>query len=436
MKINTLDYARHKLRDPELLSRIMYLAFAVSVLAQLVVLIYFWGKPQHSDQKGYMELAKQCFGINDWYPIPAQVYSRYIWAPGFVNFLILQLKLFGTMNANGVFNLLMNLAIVGEIYFIGQRFFNVATAKIAVIFWCILYSNIILVAPSGTEIPFLFLCLTAFCLCLSRNLMLIILAGALFALANWIRPLAIIFMPTVILYMIIHRYKLVHYISLLVPIFVVITWIGSSAKERTGYFVHQSTTSGMNLIMTSNDKAYGGVANFLTNDPTSTAYIADEDKYTFVEKDSIWKSRAIVWIKSNPVKAAQLYAKKLVGLYVEDSWADRPLLGGDALIGSYVVTDKVSKASFFKEIGLRVIKSLFFYLLLVAFVYSVIVNRKELISEKGLFLLILVLGTLLTSIFAVSPRYHYPFTFVLVLFAAYGFDTLLRTTKKEISEHH
>jgi len=418
----------------------MFITLMTWILAQIVILVIFWRHPQGSDQGGYMQLAQACYGAGQWYPMPVQVYSRYIWAPGFVNFLILQLRIFGNMDINGVFNLLMNIGIVAEIYYLGRYFFNDMAAKWAVILWCFMYSNVILIASAGTEIPFLFLSLTAFCLCLSKKAKYIILAALLFTIANWIRPLILIFIPSVIIYMLIRRYKVACYLYLLLPVFLFTFLIGAVTKTRIGYFVFQSTTSGMNLIMTANDKAYGGVANFLTNDTTSTAYIKNEDSYTFLQKDSIWKARAIKWIKAHPVKFTKLYIKKLGGLYIEDSWADRPLLGGDALVGAYVINHEISSERIAKEAILRGIKSLVYYIVLIAFIYSIIVSRKELIdrkvliSDKGIILLILIMGTLITCVFAVSPRYHYPFAFVLVLFAGYGIDTWFKKNNELIDD--
>ncbi|PSR10048.1 MAG: hypothetical protein C7N36_19600, partial [Bacteroidetes bacterium] len=94
--------------------RIMLSVLVLWILAQIVVVIYFWGEPQGSDQGAYIDIARRCFAHNEWYPMQQDIYSSYIWAPGFINFLILQLKAWGTLNLNMILNLLMNLLIVGE----------------------------------------------------------------------------------------------------------------------------------------------------------------------------------------------------------------------------------------------------------------------------------------------------------------------------------
>jgi hypothetical protein len=346
----------------------------------------------------------------------------------------LQLHLFGTLKANLFSNLFMNIAIVAEIYYLGNRFFSKKTAQLAVIIWCFLYSNMMVVVPAGTEIPFLFLALTAFCLCLHPKILFLSIAGLLFTLANWIRPLAVIFLAGAIIYMLWKKYAPVHYLSLLLPLFLLVFLIGKTAERRTGYFIYQSTTSGINLIMTANDKAYGGVAASLGNDSTSTVFIDDREGLTCFQKDSIWKDRSIRWIKEHPARYGMLYVRKLAGLYVEDSWSDRPILGGDGFVDSYVVAGTVGKSTFIARAVQMGLKSLTYYFALIAFCYAVITSlrRKMLLSGKGILLFILLAGTLITCIFSVSPRYHYPYLFVVILFAAAGVETFLTRRRKHM----
>ena len=413
---------------------LMYLVSGIWIAVQIVLVFCFWGEPQGSDQGEYMRIAQACFAAGEWYPMDEHVYSSYIWAPGFINFLILQLKMFGTLNANLLFNLLMNIGILLNIYFLGKKFFSQTTASVAVILWCLLYSNSMIVVPAGTELPFLFLTLTAFSCCLHPKVLLICLAGLLLALANWVRPFALIFLIAIVIYMLWKKYRWVCYPALFVPLFLAVFFIGKMTENKIGYFVYQSTTSGVNLIMTANDKAYGGVATSILRDSTSRAYIENKEELTFKEKDSIWKARSFEWIKEHPVKFAYLYIKKIGGLYIEDSWSDRPVLGGSGFVDSYVVGKKVSDNTFLIRAAKMGLKSLVYYFVLVLFVYSLFVNRKELFSIKAVLIALLLLGTFSTCLFAVSPRYHYPFLFVIVLFAGYGVEAYLGKKKTGLNE--
>ncbi|MCM1296051.1 MAG: hypothetical protein NC311_10965 [Muribaculaceae bacterium] len=84
--------------------------------------------------------------------------------------------------------------------------------------------------------------------------------------------------------------------------------------------------------MTCNDKAYGGVMSSLMSDTASSCYIPDRYKLTYQEKDSVWRSRALLWIREHPGRYAGLFALKAGGLFAEDSWADRPVLGGNGYL--------------------------------------------------------------------------------------------------------
>jgi len=390
-------------------------------LIQLILIMIFWDHQQGSDQGEYIRIARECFEAKEWYPSSKDIYSNYIWAPGFINYLILQLKLFGTLKLNIFFNLLMNIGIIILIFHIGKRFFTEKTASIAVILWCFLYSNLMIVLPAGTEIPFLFLALAGFSLCLHPKFTTLFIAGVLFTLANWIRPLVIIFIFCILIYMFFNKYKWFHYVALFSGLILSVIIIGTTSKNNMGHFVYQSTTSGFNLIMTSNDKAYGGVATSLMNDTTSSVYIKDKSIYTFAQRDSIWKARSVEWIKQNPIRFCVLYIKKIGGLYIEDSWSDRPILGGAGFVDS-AVSGKVSKQDIIMRMLKMGLKSLVYYFILIACFYSFIIHRKELLSMKSVLLLLLIAGTAGTCLFAVSPRYHYPFLFVIVLFAAYGIE--------------
>lgn len=394
------------------------------VIVQIVLIFFFWDKPQGSDPGTYIGTAKLCSQNGEYYPMLKHVNDSCIYAPGFVNYLILQLKLFNTVNFNMILNLIMNVGILAEIYYLAKRFFNERTGLIAAIAYCLLYSNLMIVVPAATEIPFLFLSLSALCLSLFPRVLLLIFAGILFALANWIRPLVLIFLLVALFYMYCKRYNWKYFISILLPMIAVMFSIGMMTKSKTGYFVYQSVTGGANLIMTANDKAYGGVATSLFRDTTTTVFIKEAEKYTFAQKDSIWKKRSMKWINRHPVKFAKLYCLKLGGLYIEDSWSDRPVLGGAGFIDAFA-HGKVSKNAFILRAIKMGSKSFVYYIVGLLFIYSIVVNRRDIFTNKGLLLLILLFGTLITCLFPVSPRYHYPFMFVIVIWASYGIDKFL-----------
>ena len=396
-----------------------------------MLIIVFWNVDQRSDQGAYIDIATDYYRRGSWYPDINELYSSYIWAPGLINMFIAELHIFGSIKANYFINLLLNINILINVWYLANRLFSKRSANIAIVLFCFTYSNIMAVLPAGTEIPFLSLVITAFSLSLSnKSIVKLLLAGILLALANWIRPLAITFIVVILLYMFLNKSKAIHYGAFVTPIIIFTLAFGLIAKKQIGHFTFQATTSGVNLIMTANDKAYGGVATSLMGDKTSTCYIENAKQYTYLEKDSIWKARSIEWIKEHPAKFAGLYVAKLAGMYVEDSWAERPIIGGDGFVDK-AAHGKADKMAIITRVINMVGKSLTYYVVLLLSVITLFKYRKELITDKGYVMLICLLGTLATCIFSVTPRYHYPFLFTLIIWAAYGIDMyLFRKTDK------
>ena len=416
-----------KVKDNTIRKTAKYVVF-LWMIVQIVLMVYFWGIRQMSDQGQYIDMALNHFKNEEWYPSKTDLYSMYIWAPGLINYLILQLKLFGTINVNYISNFLLNIGILYNLFFLAKRFFSERTAYLSVFLFCLTYSNIFVVLPAGTEIPFLFLALMALNISLTPKTLNLIIAGVLFALANWIRPLSMIFIVAVLVYMFYKKVYWTKYISFMGAMMILTLLFGYIAKKQMGYFVFQSTTSGINLIMTANDRAYGGVASSLSRDSTSTVYLANAEKYTIFEKDSIYKARSVEWIKEHPFRYAGLYLLKIPGLYIEDSWVDRPIMGGAGFVDK-AAHGMVNKMAVFKR-GLSMFaKSVVYYFVMLVFLITLFMFRKDIFTEKGLILIVFVAGTLITNVFSVSPRYHYPFIFVAYIWAAYGIDKYLEKKK-------
>ncbi len=410
--------------------KLMYVKIAAGImcglclLIQIFLIICFWDMEQISDCGQYYNYAYDCFQNGEFYPMHKHLYSPYLFAPGFVNFLVLQLNVFGTLKFNVVSNLLMSWGIAAELFYLGKKIFNERTAYLSLICYSCLYSTWMYILPMATEIPFLFLMLAALCLCLKNRPFYIILAGCCLALGNWIRPLAIIFIPSILMYMYTYRYSRKHYACLLISAMVCILVIGSYTYNKIGYFTFQSSTSGYNLLATANDMANGG---FVT---CKEHYLENKDKIPFSEKDSIWKSKATEWIKQHPDKYVKMYLFKIAGLYSHDAGIDGFIWKDLNKINySHMQLEGKSYTSFFL---IKALKSTVYYLIVLSFGVTIIKKRKEMFSRKGILLIILLLGTSVTCLFPVMTRYHYPFLWVIILWAAYGIASFMR--KREIDK--
>ena len=409
----------------------------ISIIAQLFVLFYFFGAQQYSDNLAYMNIAESCYKEHQWYPMIENLHDGYFWASGLINYFIIQLKIFGTLNYNEVLNFVMNIIILLNVYFITKRLFNQRVAYWAVIIFSITYSNIIGIAVNGTEIPFLFTALTAFTICLYRqSFLFLLLASFLFFISNTIRPLAVIFLFSVVLYFIIKKYNWKMFVYLLLPFIFFNSIYGFYNKQKIGEFVYQSTTSGINLMYTANDYTDGTTAKGIIAiaDSTKGCYISpilQSKKLTFKEKDKILKEMAFEWIKENPIRFAKMYIYKIFYMYADDAWGERLMLNTGFTEGlrGKSLNEKIEAAC------IIILKNIIYYITCILCFYALIKKRKEILSEKGILVFLLLIGTAGTCIFAMMPRYHYPFMFVIIIWAAYGIETFLQSRKNKINKN-
>lgn len=407
------------------LRKLSFIVISITVIVQLLVVAYHWGEIQYSDAGAYIKIAQECYTKGLWYPMSDNIYDSYIWSLGYINILILQLKLFDTIDFNPILNILFQLGILFNIYKIGVRLFSCRIAYISVILYSCLYSNIMIVLPALTELPFLCIVLTAFNLCLHPTRCNLFITGVLFILANTIRPLVLLFVFAIIVYFIFFKQINIRgYFALILGALLSVLIISFWTKNNTGYCIYQASTSGYNMIMAANDKANGGVINIFSNSE-DIGWIDNEDSLTYKEKDAIWKKRAIDWIIDNPVPYLGLYFKKLLFLWADDSWSDRYFIRKSTL-GATLNKEGFSINLILDDILPRILKSLFYYFVLCLSLFSIVFHRRECLTPKGVLLLLLLIGTTATCIFPSGFRYHHPYLFIIVLWASLEIDALLK----------
>ncbi len=194
--------------------------------------------------------------------------------------------------------------------------------------------------------------------------------------------------------------------------------------NRIGYFTYQSTTSGVNLLMTATDGADGLTSTGSKLVENNSEFSTDNlQTLTFNQRDSLFMNSAIKWIKSHPMEYTLLYLKKIPLLYMDDTWPER-LMTGKGLKDSLHSTN--SKVTYITSLFS---KNLSYYICCILFILYLIKNRDILFTPKNILIPLLLTGTLLTCIFASMPRYHYPFLFIIVIYAAAEIEQLYNEYK-------
>lgn len=390
------------------------------IIIQIVLVIVYWNNDQGPDQQGYMSHALQCFGIGSTYPSVLNLYDQYLQSPGMVNYLLLQHILFGTTNfsIDKIFNIFLNIGIVINIFYLGKRFFGQATAYLSVIIFCCLPTNIFAPIWVLSELPYLFLALTGFNLSLSKKWWLVVLAAVLYGVAHTFRPLVLAFLLTSVIFYCIQRRRLQYYPLVIIPYVLVLFLIGMYNKSNTGYFVTSSTTGGYNLIMSANNRALARPDFSIFDDKTNIAYIPNRYSRTFAEKDSVYKARAIEWIKEHPFRYAALYLEKVGRLWSGDVWSMPKFSQWDDY--DYIRTLPEPGNRVLIRRMIQAIEGIPYYIMMIFFFITLYKCRDSIFTKKGLFLIILFLGTAGTCLFTVEVRFHYPYVFCIILWTAFG----------------
>ena len=186
-----------------------FLSLAISVIIQIIVICMFLGVAQRSDYGAYESLAMACVEEGSFYPTESQIYQDYLFAPGMVNMLVLEIWIFGSTHYHMIINLIMNLFLLYCLWIVACNLFTKKVAYLSVGIFALLHSTIFTVAITCTEIPFLLLSLAAFAIIVdhrNRNRSIFFcIAGILLALANWIRPIAVIFVVAILVWMVLHK---------------------------------------------------------------------------------------------------------------------------------------------------------------------------------------------------------------------------------------
>jgi hypothetical protein len=375
--------------------------------------MYYWDIEQVFDSDFYIEQALYHANLGMPYPSAYNIFDVYIQSPGYINMLVLLIVITGSYKMMHILGILMNVCILVDIYYISSKLFGKRVAYYATFFYCIIPTNIFVPIWLVTELPYLFLGLTAFSLSLQQRTKFLIASGVMYALAQTIRPIAISFLLCSLLFFLLHHFNFRKYLCLLVPFFLILFISGMYVKSTTGYFVTSSTVGGYDLMYTSYDQADGGQNPWFVFGKDGPGYIENMDKLSFAEKDSIWTSRSITWIKKNPTRYISLCFRRLFLMYKSDLWT-------------------IPKLSINDTVLLRVVKiivNLPYFIVLFLALSPFFTRRKDWSLDKLLIPLHVIIGTGATCLFGMEVRYHYPFVFALAIMAANNFIPLMHLLK-------
>ena len=304
------------------------------LLLLLGVLIVFGYTPTN-DGEGYIEYAQIAIADRQPYPTLHHIIGKpYIWNMGIINLVALSLGLTKSLYPLLILFCIMKALTAWLLAHTTAKLFNRQTALIALILYILYPNNWGQSTMLSSEIPMLFFTLLAVFLSLSklstRNSPLSLnsklstlnsqLSGALFALANWFRPVAAIFLLALVVYFFLFRKrqwkKLTLY--LLSGYAFVVLLIGTSCYLRTGYFLYQADSLWFNMAEATYETDSQPHYNTEVFPEGTARYIDDMQHKTAIECSHIWRERSLKWLSEHPVEYLKKVPARLYYIYQND----------------------------------------------------------------------------------------------------------------------
>lgn len=413
------------------------IAIVASLFAlQLALIFATSGFSPSDDQQAYLDYASASGSRGEWFPAEHNIIDCIFFAPGYVNFLLLYHKIFGTFLGFSFVNFIMAAAILAAICSIAKKFFGSCAAYGAAIIYAATYSNWF--APIGyfSEIPFVFFVVLAlaFALVPQAKWANYILAGVLIAVGNWIRPLALAYFLGIILFAVSKReHAKARIAAFLASTLLTIATIGFWTKANCGIFAFQSATSGLNLAGSANKYANGSVGFGFKNDDFYVSRTPGNwESMNFAQKDAHLRKTAKEWIFQNPVKYISQIPLKSALLLGFDTWSERFEKGsGLSSVKAKIESDKTFAL---KYCILLLLKSVAYYAAMLLFALYIFKNYRKILSPQNIIIVIPFLVLAFTYPFMVTDRYHFPIMPIVWIFAGAEFAKIAfkRTEKNTL----
>ena len=282
--------------------QLTYILIAVFTLLQLVILAIF-GYTPYPDSDGYQLLAQEAIEYGEPYPVSSLINDYpFLWNIGPINMTAASLALCHSITPLLVIYALMKGTTAWLFYAVTSKICGAWTAFIALIIYIVYPANYGESTSLLSELPFMFFIMLGVYLSIVRNHSL--LGGMMLAIANWFRPMAIVFLLAMIIYFL---FKWRKSLKLFIGYAVTIMIIGCTSMWRTGLFLYQAKTGWMALT------------DYSTKHSQQSMEVRDNRDWNVSQKDSAWRSLFIDWLKDHPTEYIKQMPSKLINTYISDN---------------------------------------------------------------------------------------------------------------------
>ena len=288
----------------------------------LLAILAFWGYTPTNDGDGYIEFAQVCLAQRQPYPCTALIVGQpFIWNVGAINLVILSLGLFGSLYPLLVLMCLLKALTAWLVGKVGQKLFSNKVAIIATLLYVFYPNNWGQSTTILSETPMIALALLAFYWAIVRQgIGWWLAAGAIMGVANWFRPVAPVFLGTLLLYYALFAKErwLTKATSLCCGFMLFIGMVGFLCYERTGHFVYQAETLWFNMAEATYEPSVAPQYNTDPYPKGTIRYIEGREHLTAMQCNDIWKERSMAWLKAHPWEYLKKVPGRLMYMYYND----------------------------------------------------------------------------------------------------------------------
>lgn len=376
----------------------------IFILAQLLILVFF-GYTPYPDSNGYQLLGQECVDYGEPYPITSKINDYpFLWNIGAINAAASSLYLFNSIKPLLVVYSLMKGVTAFFLYAVTNKVYGQKTALIALVLYVIYPANYGEGTSLNSETPFIFFIFLSIYLAIAKNW--IFVAGIMLAVANYFRPMSIVFLLAIIIYF---MFKWKKSIKLILGYVTMIFIIGTATMSRTGLFLYQAKTGWMALM------------DYSTGESQASQEVRDHYEWNVAQKDSVWQALFIDWVKDHPIEYISQMPKKLINTYVSDNVNMCTFLPNKT--EREYMYEEISMSTLVKDFpkySAIQLLTLFNYVIYLMLLISSIISLSH--FEKETYLLplsVILLGTLLLLFVGHGEaRFHIPFMPFIIMLSA------------------
>lgn len=203
------------------------IVLTIFIILQIVV-IFVYGYSYHIDGSYYYDCAISKLTNGDFFfPTYKDLYSNFWAGTGWINIMNWLLHINNNIYTILFFNCLLTSASAFYLYRFTEQITNKSTAKILLTIYCLYLVNFAMNTYILTEVPFFFFLIAGLYYFIVGNKKGYILSGVLFAIANWIRPIAMLLIIPICIYLFYKKIGVKRFYPIIVSFLIMYSIIGT-----------------------------------------------------------------------------------------------------------------------------------------------------------------------------------------------------------------